>query len=158
VLLLRGQNPSRVLEGVHRKVGELNRKILPADVKIVPYLDRITLVKTTVDMARFSSEQAERNWQAARLKAEVEIRQAYARYQAAVARIAKYKEGVLRDAASVFEAKLYSYRRGHTSLLEVLNAQREENNVYLSYYDALTEYAKALVTLEQAAGIWDVKF
>jgi len=48
VLLLRGQNPSRVLEGVHRKVDELNRKILPPDVKIVPYLDRTILVKTTV--------------------------------------------------------------------------------------------------------------
>jgi cobalt-zinc-cadmium resistance protein CzcA len=48
VLLLRGQNPSQVLEGVHKKVDELNHKILPPDVKIVPYLDRTTLVKTTV--------------------------------------------------------------------------------------------------------------
>jgi cobalt-zinc-cadmium efflux system outer membrane protein len=72
--------------------------------------------------------------------------------------VAKYKEGALRDAASVLEAKLYSYRRGQTSLLEVLNAQREENNVNLAYYDTLTEYAKTLVALEQAAGIWDVHF
>ncbi len=48
VLLLRGQNPSQVLEGVHKKVDELNHKILPPDVKIVPYLDRTTLVKTTI--------------------------------------------------------------------------------------------------------------
>jgi cobalt-zinc-cadmium efflux system outer membrane protein len=114
--------------------------------------------RAELGMARFASEQAEKNWQAARLKAEVEIRQAYARYQLATARVTQYKEGVLRDAASVLEAKLYSYQRGHTSLLEVLNAQREENNVYLAYYDTLTEYAKALVALEQASGIWDVKF
>ena len=48
VLLLRGENPSVVLEGIHKKIDELNRKILPSDVKIVPYLDRTTLVKTTL--------------------------------------------------------------------------------------------------------------
>ena len=109
-------------------------------------------------MARFASEQAEKNWQAARLKAEVEVRQAYSRYQLATARVVKYKEGTLQDSASVLEAKLYSYQRGQTSLLEVLNAQREENNVYLAYYDTLNEYAKARVALEQAAGTWDVNF
>jgi heavy metal efflux system protein len=48
VLLLRGENPSRVLEGIHKKIEELNREVLPADVKIVPYLDRTTLVETTL--------------------------------------------------------------------------------------------------------------
>jgi cobalt-zinc-cadmium resistance protein CzcA len=48
VLLLRGENPSRVLEGIHKKIDELNGKILPSDVKIVPYLDRTTLVETTL--------------------------------------------------------------------------------------------------------------
>jgi cobalt-zinc-cadmium resistance protein CzcA len=49
VLLLRGSNPSQVLEGVHAKVAELNHGILPADVKIIPYLDRTELVHTTVN-------------------------------------------------------------------------------------------------------------
>ncbi len=49
VLMLRGENPSRVLEVVHKKVEELNHAILPKDVKIVPYLDRTTLVRTTVN-------------------------------------------------------------------------------------------------------------
>src|SRR5208282_2687981 len=48
VQLLRGKNPSRVLEGVHRKVEELNSKLLPPDVKVVPYLDRTELVHTTL--------------------------------------------------------------------------------------------------------------
>src|SRR5208282_3498175 len=48
VQLLRGKNPSRVLEGVHRKVEELNSKLLPPDVKVVPYLDRTALVHTTL--------------------------------------------------------------------------------------------------------------
>ncbi len=48
VLLLRGENPSRVLEGLHGKVHALNRGLLPPDVKVVPYLDRTDLVKTTL--------------------------------------------------------------------------------------------------------------
>ncbi len=48
VLLLRGQNPSVVLEGVHQKIAWLNRGGLPSDVKIVPYLDRTALVHTTL--------------------------------------------------------------------------------------------------------------
>src|SRR5262249_24199451 len=48
VLLLRGQNPSLVLDGIHRKVRELNHGILPPDVRVVPYLDRTYLVHTTL--------------------------------------------------------------------------------------------------------------
>jgi cobalt-zinc-cadmium resistance protein CzcA len=47
-LLLRGANPSRVLAGIHQKVRELNTKVLPPDVKVVPYLDRTALVQTTL--------------------------------------------------------------------------------------------------------------
>jgi cobalt-zinc-cadmium resistance protein CzcA len=49
VLLLRGENPSRVLDGVHAKVAELNERLKADDVQIVPYLDRSTLVDATVD-------------------------------------------------------------------------------------------------------------
>jgi len=49
VLLLRGDNPSRVLEGVHAKVAELNERLKGEDVQIVPYLDRSDLVDATVD-------------------------------------------------------------------------------------------------------------
>lgn len=49
VLLLRGQNPSKVLEGIHQAVNELNNKILPGDVKIHPFLDRTELVHSTLN-------------------------------------------------------------------------------------------------------------
>src|SRR5215470_13392591 len=49
VLLLRGQNPSRVLGGVHAKVAELNERLMTDDVQIIPYLDRSTLVDATID-------------------------------------------------------------------------------------------------------------
>ena len=49
VLLLRGENPSRVLDGVHAKIAELNARLKADNVQIVPYLDRSTLVDATVN-------------------------------------------------------------------------------------------------------------
>lgn len=49
VTLLKHENPSRVLAGIHTAVDELNTRILPQDVKVIPYLDRTTLVDTTLE-------------------------------------------------------------------------------------------------------------
>jgi cobalt-zinc-cadmium resistance protein CzcA len=48
VLMLKYQNPSRTLNGVHAKVAELNRQLARQDVRIVPYIDRDNLVHSTV--------------------------------------------------------------------------------------------------------------
>jgi cobalt-zinc-cadmium resistance protein CzcA len=48
VLMRRGENPSVVLEGVHKKIDELNGGILPAGMKIQPFYDRTTLVEATM--------------------------------------------------------------------------------------------------------------
>ena len=52
VLLLKGGNPSRVLEKVHAKVAELQKRLDPMGVRIVPYIDRDQLVHLTVDKVR----------------------------------------------------------------------------------------------------------
>ena len=49
VLLLRHENPSQVLDGVHLKIAELNARLKADDVEIVPYLDRAVLVDATID-------------------------------------------------------------------------------------------------------------
>lgn len=49
VLLLKGQNPSVVLEGIHAAVADLNDHLLPKGVTIRPYLDRTNLINTTLD-------------------------------------------------------------------------------------------------------------
>jgi len=48
VLLLKKENPSQVMTGVHEAVRDLNEHLLPKDVKVVPYLDRSFLVDATV--------------------------------------------------------------------------------------------------------------
>src|ERR1700728_2410706 len=48
VLMLKYQNPSETLKGIHAKVDELNRQLAKDDVRIVPYIDRDNLVRATV--------------------------------------------------------------------------------------------------------------
>ena len=48
VLLLKGENPSKVLDGVHAAVDDLNKHLLPGDVKLVAYLDRSNLIDATM--------------------------------------------------------------------------------------------------------------
>src|SRR5438270_2119542 len=49
ILMLRGEQTQNVLKGVEAKTEELNRHILPPDVKIRPYYDRSDLVDLTTD-------------------------------------------------------------------------------------------------------------
>jgi len=49
VVMLKGQNPSVVLEGIHKAVADLNKWVLPEGVTIRAYLDRTNLVNTTLD-------------------------------------------------------------------------------------------------------------
>ncbi len=52
ILMLRGEQTQNVLKGVQAKTEELNRQVLPPDVKIHPYYDRselVTLTKDTVE-------------------------------------------------------------------------------------------------------------
>lgn len=48
VQMLRGENPSQVLEQIHAKVDELNNNILPQGVTIRPFMDRTELVNATL--------------------------------------------------------------------------------------------------------------
>ena len=49
ILMRRGEQPQTVLQGVEKKTEELNRNILPPDVKIRPFYDRSDLVRVTTD-------------------------------------------------------------------------------------------------------------
>jgi cobalt-zinc-cadmium resistance protein CzcA len=47
VLLRKGANADEALAGIHKKVKELNERILPPGVKVVPFIDRSNLVHFT---------------------------------------------------------------------------------------------------------------
>jgi outer membrane protein, heavy metal efflux system len=94
----------------------------------------------------------------AELQITTEINQAWELYQDYCKQVENFDKGLLENAENVRKGKIYSYQRGETSLLEVLNAQRTYNDIRTTYYDALFNRAAALVELEKAAGIWDIDF
>ena len=49
ILMRRGEQTQNVLAGVEKKTEELNRSLLPPDVKVRPYYDRSDLVRVTTD-------------------------------------------------------------------------------------------------------------
>jgi cobalt-zinc-cadmium efflux system outer membrane protein len=108
--------------------------------------------------ARYAAEQAQTQLEAAELKAEVQIRQAFSAYRNAVERLRHYQGGILKDSETVLEARRFSYQQGQTPLLELLDAQRTENEVRSGYTDALADHAKALIDLERAAQLSDFQF
>ena len=111
-----------------------------------------------IQVAQFTYEQAQASLDTVELSVETDIRQGYAQYMLAQEQYGQYSGELLSDAEKVREARLYSYKAGSASLLDVLTAENTLASVYLAYYNALSGYANALITLEQAAGIWDLEY
>jgi len=114
--------------------------------------------RAAITSARLSAEQAQKQLEAAELKAVVQIRQAASEYRSAVERVHHYQSGILKDAEAVLSAKRFSYQQGQSSLLELLDAQRTDNEVRSSYNNALADQAKALLELERAGHLWEIHF
>lgn len=108
--------------------------------------------------AYYSTLQSEARYQQALIQVQSEVTQAYFNYQAARQQARQFNTGLRAGAKVILDGKLYSYKRGETSLLEVLNAQRTYNEVQQNYYQTLFNCAAALVELERAAGTWDIHF
>lgn len=112
--------------------------------------------KGDIKAAQYATKQAEVQYEQVLLQIQVEVKQAYLNYKAAEKQVVQYRSGLLEEAETVIAGKIYSYKRGETSLLEVLTAQRTYNEVQQHYYQAMFNYAAALVALEHSAGIWDI--
>ena len=54
VVLLRGEDPTNTLIGIHEKVDELNNRVLPDGVQLVPYYDRTELIDQTIGTVSFT--------------------------------------------------------------------------------------------------------
>jgi cobalt-zinc-cadmium efflux system outer membrane protein len=114
--------------------------------------------KGDLKAATYAVEQSELQYKQIELQVQTEVTQAYFNYTAASRQVAQFESGLLAESKKVLDGKVYSYQRGKTSLLEVLNAQRTYNDIQLTYSEVLFNYAAALVELERAAGIWDITF
>ncbi|WP_295809986.1 TolC family protein [uncultured Apibacter sp.] len=114
--------------------------------------------KGEVQTAQYSIQKAEVEYKQIELQIETEVTQAYQNYINTKKQMQQFSNGMLSNSKAILEGKIYSYKRGNTSLLEVLDAQRTYNDVQENYYQTLYSYCSALVKLERSVGIWDISF
>lgn len=113
--------------------------------------------KGELKVAQFQVEQAETLYRQVEMNIQNEVMQAYGQYMSLCKQVKNYDQGLLEQSKIVLNGKVYSYSRGETSLLEVLNAQRTFNDLQNAYYETLYNCNAALVELERAVGIWDIE-
>jgi cobalt-zinc-cadmium efflux system outer membrane protein len=146
------------------EVGRITNNIDPApsyndlNVQLSIPLPLFNSYRGEYQAAVATAAQAQVTLQSTELKAEVDVRTNFDRYRLARQQLAKYQGNAIELARKVLEAKLTSYRLGATTLLDVLQAEKDETDVRLNYIAALSERANALVALEQSGGFWDIKF
>lgn len=110
------------------------------------------LNKAELRIARYQVAQSEVQYSQVVMQVRNEVLQAYTRYATLCRQVENYEKGLLEKSGEVLKGKVYSYSRGETSLLEVLNAQRTYNDLQTSYLDTVYNCFIALTELEKAAG------
>ncbi|HUN58596.1 MAG TPA: TolC family protein, partial [Candidatus Binataceae bacterium] len=100
----------------------------------------------------------EKSLQATKLQAQDDVLTAFEQYRLAVEETELFATELLKDSDSVYKHRLFRLEKGQVTLTDVLDAHAALDQLYNDYYNALSARAKALVALEQAAGIWDVNF
>ncbi len=108
--------------------------------------------------SRIHQQQAELLLQSVNLEVDTELKSAWEKFLLLSQKRLLFTESILEDAERVRDAITYSYQRGEVSLLEALDAQRTFNEVYMNYYDTLSEYAAAIINLSAVSGEWMVDF
>ena len=88
------------------------------------------------------------------LEAEIrnEVQNAYQQYTTAHDLLQRIEQDMLEQAADVRQTMEYSYRRGQSSFVEFLDAQRAFNDTRQSYNEARAEYARSLYLLDAVSG------
>ncbi|MGH8338310.1 MAG: TolC family protein, partial [Gammaproteobacteria bacterium] len=121
----------------------------------IPFSD---LNKGAVEAAYYTQLQAEKTLQATKLQAEDDVRIAYEQYLLSIEETNLFGAELLKDSDASYKKRLFRLEKGQVSLTDVLDAHAALDQLYTDYYNALGNRAKALVALEQSAGIWDVNF
>jgi len=126
-------------------------KALTAGISIP--LQFSNLNRGKIRMAKFKLEQTEIQYKHTELSIKIEVQKAWAQYNTSCKQVRQYEQGLLSNAKEVLDGKIYSYKRGETSLLEVLNAQRTYNDVRIAYCETIFNNAVAFVELERTVGL-----
>jgi cobalt-zinc-cadmium efflux system outer membrane protein len=83
-------------------------------------------------------------------QAKAELASAQVAYQEAADRLKRYQQQILPRSAQVRESVAYAYSRGGASLVDLLTAERDDNNVRLATAQARSDTASAAADLRAA--------
>ena len=67
--------------------------------------------------------------------------------------IENYSRDLIENAEKILEGRTYLYKRGETSLIDVLEAQRTYNEMKIQYYQIMYDYASAIIELKRSQAI-----
>ena len=158
----RERNPEFDLALGYNYNTEVRNEIAPAPVfngvtlGVAVPLKFSNINKGAVRAAEYRAQQAELNYQQAELEVQASVVQSLRKYKSTLEQVKNFENSLLQDAKQVIDGKRYSYERGETSLLEVLNAQRTYDEMQANYIETLYSCIASLIELERNAGIWDI--
>jgi outer membrane protein, heavy metal efflux system len=101
--------------------------------------------------ARAAQEQARVAYEKARAQALADIQTARLAYEDAERRWRGYRDEIRRKSDQVRQTLSYAYSKGGASLLDMLVAERNDNDIRLAAMQAASDTAVAVATLEAAA-------
>jgi outer membrane protein, heavy metal efflux system len=116
----------------------------------VPLFNQYRGQRARADAGRDAAARAR---QRVELLASRDVQSAVAQFRAQQSLVARYQSGVIAKVEQNVEATRYAYSRGATSLLEVLDALRAQQDVLTDYYTALHDYLVAVAALDAAQGV-----
>lgn len=113
--------------------------------------------KGELKAAQLTVSQSKMQYEAIELQIRTEVAQAYSRYISALRQVEQFDNGLLSEAEYIFKKKVYSYERGESNMIEVLNAKRTYYDNQIAYQESLFNFSVALIELERACGVWDLE-
>jgi cobalt-zinc-cadmium efflux system outer membrane protein len=126
----------------------LNTTALFGSIQI-PIFDRN---QGEIARTRFAITQAQEQQRAANDQVLTDVRDAYEGLQTNDQIIQLYRSGYLDEAQQDRDISEYSYKRGATSLLNFLDAERSYRATQIAYRQALASYLLAIEQLREAVG------
>ncbi|NCB06586.1 MAG: TolC family protein [Bacteroidia bacterium] len=108
--------------------------------------------KGTIEAAKFDIEKNKISLQEVELEISSEVAQAYNNFISQNDKMQHYNKGLIDDAKQILEGRIYSYKRGENSLIEVINAQKTFNELQQDYYETMFGYASSIIELERVSG------
>ena len=106
-----------------------------------------------IEEALAERQMAKANLDAMRNMALSEVKETFAKVEAARKSISFYQDGLLPQAQQSYGAAVAAYQTGQVNFMTLLDAQRTIRDTRMGYYKALVDYEQSFADLDRAVGV-----